>query len=95
MAALEQMLDGEAGLKIYNLGTGRGHTVLQVVRAFQEVVGPHTSIEYEIVGRREGDVAECYAATDKARQELGFKSDKTLLDMCRDEMNWRTKHVNK
>ena len=95
VAALDQILGGEAGLKIYNLGTGRGHTVLQVVRAFQEVVGPHTTIQYEIVDRREGDVATCYAATDKARQELAFKSDKTLLDMCRDEMNWRSKHSNK
>ena len=90
MAALKDILGGERGLKVYNLGTGRGHTVLQVVSAFQEVVG--RPIEHQIVGRREGDVAECYAATDKARNELGFKADKTLLDMCRDEMNWRSKH---
>ena len=95
MAALDQILSGEPGLKIYNLGTGRGHTVLQVVRAFQEVVGPHNTIKHQTVGRRDGDVAQCYAATDKARKELGFKADKTLLDMCRDEMNWRSKHSNK
>ena len=89
MAALEDILGGERGLKVYNLGTGRGHTVLQVVSAFQEVLG--RPIEHQIVGRREGDVAECYAATDKARNELGFKADKTILDMCRDEMNWRSK----
>ena len=90
VAALEQILGGETGLKVYNLGTGRGHTVLQVVTAFQEVVG--RPIEHQIVGRREGDVAQCYAAIDKARRELGFKAEKTLLDMCKDEMNWRSKH---
>ena len=90
VAALEQILGGETGLKVYNLGTGRGHTVLQVVSAFQEVVG--RPIEHQIVGRREGDVAQCYAAIDKARRELDFKAEKTLLDMCKDEMNWRSKH---
>ena len=90
VAALEQILGGETGLKVYNLGTGRGHTVLQVVTAFQEGVG--RPIEHQIVGRREGDVAQCYAAIDKARRELGFKAEKTLLDMCKDEMNWRSKH---
>ena len=79
-------------LQVYNLGTGRGYTVLEVIRGFEEVMGPGKTIPWQIVGRREGDVAECYAATDKAKKELGFKSDKTLLDMCRDEMNWRTKH---
>ena len=90
VAALEQILGGETGLRVYNLGTGRGHTVLQVVTAFQEVVG--RPIEHQIVGRREGDVAQCYAAIDKARRELGFQAEKTLLDMCKDEMNWRSKH---
>ena len=90
VAALEQILGGETGLKVYNLGTGRGHTVLQVVSAFQEVVG--RPIDHQIVGRREGDVAQCYAAIDKARKELDFKAEKTLLDMCKDEMNWRSKH---
>ena len=90
VAALEQILGGETGLKVYNLGTGRGHTVLQVVSAFQEVVG--RPIDHQIVGRREGDVAQCYAAIDKARRELDFKAEKTLLDMCKDEMNWRSKH---
>ena len=94
MAALDQILSSpQTGVKVYNLGTGRGYTVLEVVKCFEEVTGRH--IPREVVGRRDGDVAECYAATDKASRELGFKSDRTLLDMCRDEMNWRSKHSGK
>ena len=94
VAALDQILSSQqTGVKVYNLGTGRGYSVLEVVNCFQEVTGH--KIKTEIGGRREGDVAECYAATDKASRELGFTSDRTLLDMCRDEINWRSKHSAK
>ena len=82
-------------LQVYNLGTGRGYTVLEVIRGFEEVMGPGKTIPWEIVGRREGDVAECYADTEKARRELGFRSEKTLADMCSSEMKWRAKQRTK
>ena len=95
VAALHQILstDTSSGVKVYNLGTGRGFTVLEVVRAFECVIGH--KIEYQIVERRDGDVDTCFAATDKARQELGFTATRSLQQMCEDEFRWRMKQLNK
>jgi UDP-glucose 4-epimerase len=73
------------GVNIYNLGTGHGTSVLQLVNAFKEVNG--VEVPYEIVARRSGDIAESYADVFKAERELGWKTKRSVLDMCRDA--WR------
>jgi len=82
LAALEKI---SPGVQIYNLGTGEGTSVLELVRAFEEANG--LKIAYAIAGRRPGDVAECYADVTKAEKQLGWKAKRDLLAMCRDA--WR------
>lgn len=74
------------GVHIYNLGTGRGTSVLQLVKAFEEANG--IKIPYEIEGRRPGDIAECYADPSKAKRELGWVAKRGILQMCRDAWNF-------
>lgn len=81
------------GLFIYNLGTGRGYSVLEIVNNFSKV--NNIEINYKIVDRRPGDIAVCYADTTKAKEELGFVATKTLEDMCRDSYNFVVKNKNK
>ena len=76
------------GAEVFNLGTGRGYSVLDIVRAFE--VANHVSVPYVIAPRRPGDVAECYAATEKAEKQLGWRAEKTLEEMCRDAWRWET-----
>ena len=80
------------GLLIVNLGTGQGYSVLDMVHAFEKVIGK--PIPYKIMPRRPGDIDECYADPTLAQEVLGFKAEKTLDDMCRDAMNWQTKNPN-
>lgn len=75
-----------AGVNIYNLGTGKGYSVLDIVNTFQDVNG--IEIKYEIVERRPGDIAKCYADPTKAKEELGWIADKDLEQMCRDAWNY-------
>jgi UDP-glucose 4-epimerase len=91
VAALEH---GEAkpGLAVYNIGTGRGYSVLEVVKAFERAAGKH--IAYEVVARRPGDIAACYANADLAERELGWKATKMLDEMCADAWNWQSKNPN-
>ena len=70
------------GAEAYNLGTGNGYSVLQIVKAFENATG--VTIKFEMTSRRPGDIAECYADPSKALKELGWKAEKTLEDMCRD-----------
>ena len=77
-----------AGLIIVNLGTGQGYSVLDMVKAFEKVIG--RPIPYKIMPRRPGDIDECYADPSYAYKVLGFKAEKTLEDMCRDAMRWQT-----
>jgi len=86
LKALEKVMKTE-GVEAYNLGTGVGYSVLDVVKNFEKATGQH--IPYVIVGRRPSDVAECYADPSKAERELGWKAEKTLEDMCRDSWNWQ------
>lgn len=86
VAALER-LSGEPGLHVYNLGTGRGHTVLEVVKTFEEATGK--PVPYEIVGRRPGDVAESWADVSKAERELGWRATRDLATMCVDAWRWQ------
>lgn len=85
VAALER-LTGRPGRHVFNLGTGTGHSVLEVVRAFEAATG--TKVPYRVEERRAGDVASNWAAVDKAREELGWKAVRTLEQMCVDAWNW-------
>jgi UDP-glucose 4-epimerase len=89
LAALKRMLDHAAhmGVEAYNLGTGKGYSVLDVVKSFEEASG--VDIPYEFCSRRPGDIASCYADVSKAYKELGWKTEKNILDMCRDSWNWQ------
>lgn len=80
------------GLLILNLGTGHGYSVLDMVHAFEKVIG--RPIPYKIMPRRAGDIDECYADPSKAEKELGFKATMTLDDMCKDAMKWQTNNPN-
>ncbi len=79
-----------SGLFIVNLGTGKGYSVLDVIKAFSKSLG--REIPYKIVARRAGDVAQCYADPSLAYKVIGFKATKTLDDMCRDSLNWQFKN---
>jgi UDP-glucose 4-epimerase len=74
------------GVHIYNLGTGRGTSVLELVQAFEEA--NNLSVPYEIVARRAGDIASCYADASKAERELGWTAKLGIVDMCRDSWNF-------
>ncbi len=77
----------KAGLCIYNLGTGKGVSVLELVHSFEEANG--ITIPYDIKPRRAGDIATCYADASKAEKELGWKAKYDIVDMCRDSWNWQ------
>jgi UDP-glucose 4-epimerase len=87
-----ERLSGRPGVWTYNLGTGRGSSVRQVVAAFEKATG--IEIPYEIASRRDGDVAAAYADPTKAENELGWKAKFDLDDMCRDGWNWQQKNPN-
>lgn len=89
--ALEKISD-TTGVYTYNLGSGQGTSVLELVQAFEKVNG--VPVPYKIVDRRPGDVATCYANADKALTELNWKTEKTIEDMCRDTWNWQSKNPN-
>ncbi|RZA35634.1 MAG: UDP-glucose 4-epimerase GalE [Lysobacteraceae bacterium] len=78
----------EPGLVTYNLGTGRGNSVLEMVRAFEAACG--RKIAYQIVDRRPGDVAKCYADPAKAREELGWTAERDVAQMCADVWRYQT-----
>ncbi len=75
---------------IYNLGTGRGYSVLQIIKTFEKVNG--INIPYEIVSRRAGDVPVSYADVSKAQKELGWRAKRGLEDMCKDAWRWQLKN---
>lgn len=89
--AVKKVLDG-AGLDIYNLGTGIGYSVLDVVKAFEKASGK--KINYKIVPRRSGDIATCYSDPSKANAELGWKAEKNLEQMCLDSWRWQSQNPN-
>jgi len=91
IAALNALQDKE-GLHIYNLGTGKGTSVLEMVNAFSQAAGK--KIPYEICPRRPGDIATCYASTDKAAKDLGWKAKYSLADMTQDSWHWQSKNPN-
>ncbi len=91
LKALEK-LTSNPGTAIYNLGTGRGYSVLEVVSAFEQVSGK--KIPYKIVRRRSGDIAICYADPLKAKRELNWSADKGIDEMCADVWRWQSNNPN-
>ncbi|NVD07937.1 UDP-glucose 4-epimerase GalE [Vibrio sp. JPW-9-11-11] len=89
IAALEK-IGSKAGLHIYNLGTGNGSSVLEMVHAFEAASGK--TIPYQIAARRPGDIAECWANPQKALDELGWKSTRTLQQMTEDTWRWQSQN---
>jgi UDP-glucose 4-epimerase len=78
------------GCDVFNLGTGSGYSVLDMVNTFQEV--NNVPVPYVITDRRPGDLATCYADPSKSAQVLGWKAQHTLADMCRSSWNWQSKN---
>lgn len=90
VAAIEYMQKNHRGESVFNLGTGAGYSVLDMVKAFSRVTG--REIPYKIVDRRPGDLATVYSSPDKSAELLGWKAQYTLDDMCRDAWNWQSKN---
>ena len=80
------------GCEVFNLGTGTGYSVLDMVKAFNDANG--LVLSYKIVERRPGDIATCYADPTKSAEVLGWKAERNLTDMCRDSWNWQSKNPN-
>ncbi|MCR5051253.1 MAG: UDP-glucose 4-epimerase GalE [Streptococcus sp.] len=91
VAALQKLATG-SGLSIYNLGTGKGYSVLDMIKNMSEVVG--FDIPYQILPRRKGDIATCYADASKAKEELGWEAKYDIYRMCQDSWRWQSKHPN-
>ena len=80
------------GVSIYNLGTGNGYSVFQVINAFETV--SDRQIPYQVSPRRPGDVASCYASPEKAFDELNWKAKRNIEDMVKDTWRWQSKNPN-
>ncbi|GFK30119.1 UDP-glucose 4-epimerase [Streptococcus canis] len=91
VAALQKLVPN-SGLSIYNLGTGNGYSVLDIVKTMSEVVGK--AIPYQIQPRRAGDIAVCYADSNKAKEDLGWQAKYDIRRMCQDHWRWQSKHPN-
>jgi UDP-glucose 4-epimerase len=84
---LAKLTDSDAGVMTYNLGTGRGSSVLQMVKAFEHASG--RPIPYQVVARRPGDIAVCYADASLAQRELGWRAERSIEQMCVDSWRWQ------
>lgn len=89
--ALKKIQD-KAGVCIYNLGTGNGYSVLQVMKAFEKASGK--PIKYQVKPRRLGDIATCYADAAKAKAELGWEAERGIEEMCEDSWRWQSSNPN-
>ena len=85
--ALEKLAENP-GVVIYNLGTGRGYSVLEMVKGFEKAAG--RKVPYRVVGRRPGDIASCYADPTKAEKELSWKASRDIDEMCADAWRWQS-----
>lgn len=85
-------IEEKAGLKVYNLGTGIGYSVLDIVKNFEEATG--VKIPYVIKERRAGDIATCYSSAEKAEKELGWKAEFGIREMCADSWKWQSNNPN-
>ena len=91
LKALERA-NGRSGIEYFNIGTGKGYSVLELVSAYEKATG--IKINYLIAPRRPGDVAKCYADAHKAHKILGWRAENDIDDMCRDMANWQKKNPN-
>ncbi len=89
VAAVNYVME-HTGCEVFNLGTGTGYSVLDMVHAFIDV--NRVPVPYEVVERRPGDLAVCYADPEKSAKGLGWRAEKSLSDMCRDSWNWQSKN---
>ena len=87
-----QKFDDKPEVSVYNLGTGQGYSVLEVVDAFEKASGQ--KVPYEIKERRAGDIATCYADSTKAKNELGWVAEKGIEEMCADAWRWQSQNPN-
>ena len=78
----------QKGVNVYNLGTGEGTSVLELITAFEKAAGK--KIPYSIKPRRPGDIASCYATSDKALEELGWRAKKSIANACEDSWRWQS-----
>lgn len=85
-------IEEKAGLKVYNLGTGVGYSVLDIVKNFEEATG--VKIPYKIKERRAGDIATCYSDASKAKEELGWVAERGIKEMCEDSWRWQSNNPN-
>ena len=90
--AVEKILKDEPKVNVYNLGTGNGYSVLDIVKAFEQASGQ--KIEYKIAPRRPGDLDVCYSDATKAFNELGWKAERDLLEMWEDSWRWQSNNPN-
>jgi UDP-glucose 4-epimerase len=92
ISALERLLEGrnKSNMEFFNVGTGKGSSVLEVIRAFERVTG--MDLKYRIVGRREGDITAAFADTSIANRELGWKAELTLDDALRSAWKWQERN---
>ena len=86
LKAIEYFDKMDSNLDVFNLGTGTGYSVMEVVNAYNKVCG--NKVKYKIVGRREGDAPECYCSPKKANEKLGWFANHTLKDMCESSYNF-------
>lgn len=91
-AAIKLFEKEKVGLKVYNLGTGKGYSVLEIISAFSKACGKE--IPYEFAPRRPGDIAECYADCSKAKRELDWEAKRSLDEMCEDSWRWQSNNPN-
>lgn len=90
--ALDKMAESDPDVRIYNLGTGKGFSVLQMIEAFSKACGK--PIPYVIKPRRPGDIAECYADASLAKKELGWEAERGIDEMCEDSWRWQSNNPN-
>ena len=91
VAALEH-LPAAGTAEVYNLGTGRGTSVFELIKAFEQACGKE--LPYEVVPRRPGDIASCYADVSKAKNNLGWQAEKSIADACADAWRWQSQNPN-
>ena len=90
--ALQNILSGKKGVQIFNLGTGTGYSVLDIINAFEKASGQ--KVPYKIVARRPGDIATCYSDPSKAKAVLGWEAKRDLQEMCEDAWRWQSQNPN-
>lgn len=90
--AVENILEGNKGVQVFNLGTGHGYSVLDLVKAFEKASGK--KVPYKIVARRPGDIATCYSDPTKAKEVLGWEAKRDLAEMCEDSWRWQSQNPN-